>query len=902
MMGWSVYAQKTIWSLNTNYYYDYNNPDFGITDPLDNFYTMFYFHDSASLTGYDTIYGKKKSFGIAKFDANGNEKWAVTVSADDSIYMADMVADNVGGVYFYLYSYRPKVYITRGAITKELTGSSSYLVKLDSNGNLDWYNAIETNVFYHNANRQYFYTAKLLIGENNKLYLFTQYQGKLTVGAVIHNHPINNTYEGIALLKVDSAGGIVRISNLVTDRINWRGESRVHKVQFNLDRGEIDFLITPSCYDINIIADRYNNTAKQYIISIDTQGNKNKVLPIYKEGSVNATTFERLPDRGFVVGLHNATNVKVFGVSFPNIGVGSDVILIRVSEEGVPKWRREYHGDSRKSIWDIKLSEDSKYIYTYGSLEGGDIIIEGKYIPKNHTGDYLAKYNLDGNNVWFYFTYNGSNTECSRLAVDTKGDIYICDLDHGGNDTFKFNCYIDTNQYTRAIYLKIRDGQDDLFDNISAVCINEQIELIPKDTGAGYVWSTGETTPTIKVNGPGTYYLSIDTGFCSLNGSVTVDTLDLPVVVDVGKDIDKCLNAEVELTAQTNALKYQWSNSQTTASIQVTDTGYYSVMVDSAGCVGYDTVYIGMDTLTQPIVSLGGDTGICADDSIFITAQTMSAIVNWSMGGNDASQWLTDTGTYYIEVDSLGCRGRDTLYIGRRHLKVTPISDTFYCEGSEVELSYKGNYDSLEWGNGSKLPASVVKSEGFYNLTIYYDGCKGSDTLYVYKQLLPKSKLLDTATHCFDGEPFLTLTPGTAETYQWSTGEQTQTIQVTQPGTYTVTLANKTCKAEDKIQVKNFCKFSLYAPNVFNPNSPNPENRVFKPVGSGLIIIKLSIYNRWGEMIYYQEGADAQWDGTYKGVPVMQGRYMYIVTYRAKTDSPTQFDIGTESGYLTLLR
>lgn len=41
--------------------------------------------------------------------------------------------------------------------------------------------------------------------------------------------------------------------------------------------------------------------------------------------------------------------------------------------------------------------------------------------------------------------------------------------------------------------------------------------------------------------------------------------------------------------------------------------------------------------------------------------------------------------------------------------------------------------------------------------------------------------------------------------------------------------------------------------------------------------LSFSIYNRWGERIFYTEDAGQCWDGTYKGTRQPSGVYVYMV-------------------------
>lgn len=70
--------------------------------------------------------------------------------------------------------------------------------------------------------------------------------------------------------------------------------------------------------------------------------------------------------------------------------------------------------------------------------------------------------------------------------------------------------------------------------------------------------------------------------------------------------------------------------------------------------------------------------------------------------------------------------------------------------------------------------------------------------------------------------------------------------------------------------------FSFYVPNTFTPNSDG-RNDVFKGTGVGFTDVNMSIYNRWGQEIFYGKGLDVGWDGTFLGAPVEVAVYVYRI-------------------------
>lgn len=62
--------------------------------------------------------------------------------------------------------------------------------------------------------------------------------------------------------------------------------------------------------------------------------------------------------------------------------------------------------------------------------------------------------------------------------------------------------------------------------------------------------------------------------------------------------------------------------------------------------------------------------------------------------------------------------------------------------------------------------------------------------------------------------------------------------------------------------------------------------------------VELRIFNRWGNEVYFSAGYRNDWDGTYRGEPLPDGAYFYVVEYG---DPETGMHTG-RSGYIMIHR
>lgn len=89
---------------------------------------------------------------------------------------------------------------------------------------------------------------------------------------------------------------------------------------------------------------------------------------------------------------------------------------------------------------------------------------------------------------------------------------------------------------------------------------------------------------------------------------------------------------------------------------------------------------------------------------------------------------------------------------------------------------------------------------------------------------------------------------------------------------------------------------SLYIPNAFTPNGDG-LNDSFGIAGEGIAEFNMSIFNKWGEMIYETDHLDDQWDGTFGGETVQDGSYVYHINIRTSDKKSL-----VKSGTVTVLK
>jgi gliding motility-associated-like protein len=111
---------------------------------------------------------------------------------------------------------------------------------------------------------------------------------------------------------------------------------------------------------------------------------------------------------------------------------------------------------------------------------------------------------------------------------------------------------------------------------------------------------------------------------------------------------------------------------------------------------------------------------------------------------------------------------------------------------------------------------------------------------------------------------------------------------------FVVGTSKEGCKAIDSVTVK---VTNTIIPSVFSPNGDGRNDRFYiRPTHSGVNVMEISVYNRWGERVFYTNQTDEGWDGSYKSVPADMGTYFYQLIYSI---GRKQY---TEKGDVTLVR
>jgi gliding motility-associated-like protein len=295
---------------------------------------------------------------------------------------------------------------------------------------------------------------------------------------------------------------------------------------------------------------------------------------------------------------------------------------------------------------------------------------------------------------------------------------------------------------------------------------------------------------------------------------ITITVFDAPEVdvVISGGATPSCSGSVVELTAQSStAVTFEWSTDASSASVQVTDAGVYTVTVsDQNGCEASDSVSIEFYPNPEVEIEITGGNPFCLGDSVLLTANCASAAgYAWSTGSEGTSIWVTEAGTYEVSVvDTNGCTASTSVEVDVYELPSVSIEVTAgsnpLCAGDSLQLTATSSeLVDFAWSNGSTDASIWVTEVGSYTVSVTSEvGCENSASIDVQQGLTPLIGITGVPVTCEGGSVELTAQYAGGEGVQWSTGETTQSIMVSAEGQYCVsTVSLDGCAAQACIDV-----------------------------------------------------------------------------------------------------
>ncbi|WP_417195055.1 T9SS type A sorting domain-containing protein [Bizionia sp.] len=359
-------------------------------------------------------------------------------------------------------------------------------------------------------------------------------------------------------------------------------------------------------------------------------------------------------------------------------------------------------------------------------------------------------------------------------------------------------------------YPQVSQGMTVNAGNDVSVCEGQSTNLTAYGTGGtNFTWSTGETTQNIEVtpSQTTTYTVTLtDNSGNSVTDEVVVTVNSIPVA-NAGEDVTINEGESVTLTA-TGGDTFLWNTTETSASIAVspTVTTTYTVQVIRQGCSSEDTVVVSVSP-TPITADAGDDTTICEGASVTLTASGGSDY-EWSTGETSQSITVNPTTTtnYTVTVSNGQTSASDSVLVTVNPLPTAHAgSDITITEGESTILTATGGTSYL-WNTGettSSISVSPLQTTT-YSVQVTENNCSSEAIVTVVVEGSSPTVTADAGedvTICENASTTLTASGGSS--YEWSTGETTQSIEVnpTTTTTYTVLVSDGNTSDSDSVVV-----------------------------------------------------------------------------------------------------
>jgi gliding motility-associated-like protein len=326
-------------------------------------------------------------------------------------------------------------------------------------------------------------------------------------------------------------------------------------------------------------------------------------------------------------------------------------------------------------------------------------------------------------------------------------------------------------------------------------------------TGFSYLWNTGDTTSTLTVTTPGTYWVTVNSSCGTASDTIRIDQGTVPPV-DLGADIQACKGNPVTLQSSIPApsgAQLVWSTGSSAQTISVNQTGDYWLEVRHAGCIGRDTVHVEMVDIS---VDLGPDISLCDRDTPIVLTSTQPAGAHyvWSNGLSTQQMSVSRSGRYWLEVTLDDCRSSDTVMVD---IVPTPSvfagADTTICEQFPHTIGAEIPTATYSWNTGATTPYISVNRTGTYVEEVKLRGCVVYDTVEIIAMPIPEIDLGGDRDICTDQTIALDGSFGSGSSYLWNTGETTSSISVSTPGTYGVRVTTEHhCVGGDTVTLSHY--------------------------------------------------------------------------------------------------
>jgi gliding motility-associated-like protein len=502
--------------------------------------------------------------------------------------------------------------------------------------------------------------------------------------------------------------------------------------------------------------------------------------------------------------------------------------------------------------------------------------------------------------------------------------------------------FCDTTSYTDTIHAfpsTIAEAGND-----TTICKGQQV-LLQASGGIYYLWSPADGLNDVSISNPvaspsatTSYTVSVtDSNSCSNTDQVTITVID-PPAASFNVDHNPCcledsLYVEYSGNASPAAL-YSWlfpgaiilsGSGQGPFTLSWPSPGIYPITLTVAenNCYSHTNLLNIHVEKVEALISSYQEASCYGYHDGSATSYASGGIPPYSfLWSNAQAGALLDSvaaGTYILTVtDSAGCQGTDTLIL----TSPSPYDVTTAIINARCEYSCDGELAVLVSGGTrpysylwNTFPSQDTSSlaglcPGDYKVTVSDDHqCDTTLTLQlIYSTDILAGGIADITSGTVPLSVNFTFTGYGANSIAWDFGDNSTSALLNPSHTFTSvgdfettliinSLEPDYCLDTSLITIRVEDTSSIQVPNVFTPNNDG-YNDYFEINNHYINEYSISLFNRWGVLIFTSRDAAVHWDGkTHEGNPVPEGTYIYVLEARGKDGKKMK-----RQGAVTLLR
>jgi gliding motility-associated-like protein len=387
-------------------------------------------------------------------------------------------------------------------------------------------------------------------------------------------------------------------------------------------------------------------------------------------------------------------------------------------------------------------------------------------------------------------------------------------------------------------------------------------------------------------------------------------------------------SATAVATGNSGPYTFSWSTVpvQTTATVNALPAGAYTLTVtDGSGCTSTYPVNISMLPSPTTITATATPATVCSGSPTQLSVTATGAALatySWlpgSVSGATVSVSPTVTTTYTVlGLDAAGCPySRQVTVVVNQNPAAPVVPSIQVCQGSQAVLAvqspqagYTYNWYSTATGGSPVFSGPTYTIASPVNATFYVQAvsssCGSTTRTPVSVAMLPMPlanaggdvTIVEGDVVQLNG----TGSPGVSVTWSPATALSSATIlnPMANPNstvTYTLSVQDPLgCIATDDVTV-TVLPFCVLPMGAFSPNGDGMNDVWRITNGSCLEKAEVSVYNRYGSLVYENKNYKNTWDGTYDGKPVPDGTYYYVINYKLVNGK-----LAFRKGNVTILR